>query len=85
MWRTVMRPVLLRPPLRFLETTNERSGFSVVISSNALTVLKRVPGVIGLYLLIAIISPFLYARLSKNAIALESFLSCTYAFLYLLV
>jgi hypothetical protein len=33
MWRVVIRPVLERPPVRFLLAINERSGVSVVISS----------------------------------------------------
>ena len=33
MWRVVIRPVLERPPVRFLLEIRERSGTSVVISS----------------------------------------------------
>jgi hypothetical protein len=52
----VIRPDELRPALRFLEETSERSGLFVVISSNDDTVVNLELGVTGLYFLIAIIS-----------------------------
>ena len=54
MWRTVILPWLLRPPLFLVSSMSERSGFTSVISSYACTVMKRRAADVGLYLLIAI-------------------------------
>src|SRR5262245_8934595 len=48
----VMRPLLLRPPLRFLGSVSDFSGWSRVISSKVSAVLKRCPGEVGLNFLI---------------------------------
>ncbi len=53
---------------------------TVFLSSGAATVvLNRVPGVMGLYLLIAI-GYLLYDSVSKNGIAFDASVSLTYAF-----
>src|ERR1700677_1156779 len=54
MWREVNRPLLLRPPLRFLTSRSDFSGLLFVISSNAGSALKRDAGVRGLNVLSAI-------------------------------
>ena len=46
--REVTRPVLLRPPVRFLDSTSDFSGRSLVMSSRDTTVWKRRVGVTGL-------------------------------------
>jgi hypothetical protein len=50
--REVTRPVLLRPPVRFLDSTSAFSGRCLVISSRVVIVWKRRVGVVGLYVLI---------------------------------
>src|SRR5271157_5375085 len=52
--REVTRPVLLRPPVRFLDSTSDFSGRSLVMSSRDTTVWKRRVAVTGLYVLIGI-------------------------------
>src|SRR5271154_285817 len=54
MWREVNRPLLLRPPLRFLTWSRDFSGLLFVISSKAGNALKREAGVRGLNVLSAI-------------------------------
>ena len=39
--REVTRPVLLRPPVRFLDSTSDFSGVCLVMSSRETTVWKR--------------------------------------------
>jgi len=46
--REVTRPVLLRPPERFLDSTSDFSGVCLVISSRETEVVKRRVGVVGL-------------------------------------
>ena len=46
--REVTRPVLLRPPVRFLDSTSDFSGRSLVMSSRDTTVWKRRVAVTGL-------------------------------------
>src|SRR5690349_12415869 len=48
MWRVVMRPLLLRPPVFGLASTRRFSGFFFVISSKSGRSLKRFVGVSGL-------------------------------------
>ena len=49
-WRTVMRPLLLRPPDFFSGSSSDRSGFlPFVISSNVETDMPRRPGEVGWY------------------------------------
>jgi hypothetical protein len=48
MKREVTRPVLLRPPDRFFDSTSDFSGRSLVMSSRETTVAKRRVGVVGL-------------------------------------
>jgi hypothetical protein len=55
MWRQVMRPLLFRPPVFFRVTTNDFSGFALVISSKAGNALNREVGVNGLNVFIAIL------------------------------
>src|SRR5215204_3610592 len=45
-----MRPLLLRPPVFFVEPVRLFSGFDFVTSSNFETVMKRRPGLVGLNL-----------------------------------
>src|SRR5690625_967608 len=59
MWRVVMRPWLLRPPVLEIGRSRDFSGVERVISSNMETELWRRPGVVGLYLRIAIVIPYL--------------------------
>ena len=47
MWREVMRPLLLRPPVFFSVSTSDFSGFDFVISSKAGVCLVRWTGVSG--------------------------------------
>src|SRR6478672_786852 len=47
--------MLLRPPVRFLGSTSDFSGVSLVMSWRDTTVWKRRVGVVGLYVLIAIL------------------------------
>src|ERR1700677_1705634 len=54
MWREVNRPLLLRPPLRFLTSRSDFSGLLFVISSKDGSALKRDAGVRGLNVLSAI-------------------------------
>src|SRR5579883_2413504 len=50
--RDVMRPRLLRPPVRFLVSTSDFSGRCLVMSSRETTVWKRRVGAVGLSVLI---------------------------------
>ena len=54
-WRIVRSPVLRRPPVRLRTVNSGLCGVSVVRSSLTSEVLKRSVGVIGLYVLIAIV------------------------------
>ena len=54
-WRTVVRPVLLRPPLFFNGANSDRSGVVVVRSLKLDTLMPLRPGDVGLYLLIAMV------------------------------
>src|SRR5450755_4660282 len=54
--RDEIRPSLLRPPVRFLPSTNDFSGRSLVISSRETTEVKRRDGVVGLYFFIGMVS-----------------------------
>src|SRR3954465_3560261 len=53
--REVVSPELRRPPVRFLGSSSALCGRLVVISSLTSVVLNRSVGVIGLYVLIAIV------------------------------
>src|SRR6478672_4232452 len=55
MWRVVMRPALLRPPLLESGRTSDFSGVDRVISTKSATLEPRRPGVVGLYLRIPIV------------------------------
>ena len=68
----VVRPIPLRPPVRFLGSVRLFSGWSFVISSKVRVVMKRRPGDVGLYSLIGIA----YAC-SKNSIIFSSFFRTT--------
>src|SRR4051794_14121063 len=50
MWRVVMRPLLLRPPLLVSGRTSDFSGVERVTSTKSATLEPRRPGVVGLYL-----------------------------------
>src|SRR6476469_2165026 len=50
MWRVVMRPLLLRPPLLVSGRTRDFSGVERVTSTKSATLDPRRPGVVGLYL-----------------------------------
>src|SRR3954465_7665795 len=50
MWRVVMRPALLRPPVFDRGRTSDFSGVERVISTKSATDEPRRPGVVGLYL-----------------------------------
>src|SRR5512140_3303479 len=54
MWRVVMRPALLRPPVLVSGRTSDFSGVERVISTKSATLEPRRPGVVGLYLRIPI-------------------------------
>src|SRR3954452_15403290 len=54
MWRVVMRPALLRPPLLCRGRTSDFSGVDRVTSTKSATLEPRRPGVVGLYLRIPI-------------------------------
>src|SRR5215203_4653795 len=54
MCRVVIRPLLLRPPVLGLGTTSDFSGVDRVTSAKSATEAPRRPGVVGLYLRIAI-------------------------------
>src|SRR5918993_2060765 len=54
MCRVVIRPLLLRPPVLGLGTTSDFSGVDRVTSAKSATEEPRRPGVVGLYLRIAI-------------------------------
>ena len=54
-WRIVRSPELRRPPVRLRVVTSGLCGVSVVRSSVASDVWNRSVGVIGLYVLIAIV------------------------------
>src|SRR5437588_1176690 len=56
-WRTVTRPLLLRPARSRPLATSDFCGRSRVISSNPETLAPRRPGVVGLYFLIAMSLP----------------------------
>src|SRR5208283_5192752 len=45
----VIRPTLFLPPVFFLGTTRDFSGFFLVISSKEETLMKRLPADVGLY------------------------------------
>src|SRR4051794_37595991 len=53
MWRVVMRPVLLRPPVFGSGRSSDFSGVERVISAKSATDEPRRPGVVGLYLRMA--------------------------------
>src|SRR6476469_9084580 len=53
MWRVVIRPALLRPPLLLSGRTSDFSGVVRVTSTKSATDEPRRPGVVGLYLRIA--------------------------------
>src|ERR1700712_1983177 len=55
MWRVVMRPALLRPPVFGSGRSSDFSGVERVISAKSATDEPRRPGVVGLYLRIAIL------------------------------
>ena len=59
MWRVVIRPLLLRPPVLCLVSTSDFSGLDLVISSNAGSALKRLVGVSGRKVLSAMTSLWL--------------------------
>src|SRR3954453_9471853 len=50
LWRAVLRPYELRPPVRGLGASSERSGLSFVIFEKSETVWNRRPGLVGLRL-----------------------------------
>src|SRR6478609_1586207 len=56
MWRVVMRPWLLRPPVLDSGRRSDFSGVDRVISAKSATDEPRRPGVVGLYLRIAMFS-----------------------------
>src|SRR3954454_10849514 len=56
MWRVVMRPALLRPPVFDRGRTSDFSGVDRVISTKSATDEPRRPGVVGLYLRIPMVS-----------------------------
>src|SRR3954451_23969012 len=59
MCREVIRPAAVRPPVLGLGTTSDFSGVDRVISAKSATEPPRRPGVVGLYLRIAIVvSPY---------------------------
>src|SRR3982074_2994495 len=77
MKREVMRPTLLRPPVFGLPLVRAFSGFDFVIASNDACDWKRMPGLVGLYVFVAIVdSPY---TPSMKSGALESFVRRTYA------
>src|SRR4249920_3633329 len=51
MWRVVMRPLLLRPPVLVILVVSDFSGLVRVTSSKSEVVTKRRPGEVGLYFL----------------------------------
>src|ERR1700682_4263832 len=54
-WRTVIEPLLLRPAFLDSLTINDFSGFLPLVTSlNVDTLMKRRPGLVGLYFLTAI-------------------------------
>src|SRR3954467_2280799 len=55
MWRVVMRPALLRPPLLVSGRTSDFSGVDRVTSTKSATLEPRRPGVVGLYLRIPMV------------------------------
>src|SRR3954452_4176255 len=56
-WRAVMRPWVFRPPFLGSGLTSDFSGLSRVISTKSATLAPRRPGVVGLYLRMAIVHP----------------------------
>src|SRR5215212_11910370 len=62
MKREVMRPLELRPPVFGLPLVSDFSGVDLVMSSNEACVWNRIPGDVGVYLLVAIVF-FLYRLL----------------------
>src|SRR5690606_13933170 len=58
MWRVVMRPWLLRPPVFDSGRSSDFSGVDRVISAKSATDESRRPGVVGLYLRIAMMCPY---------------------------
>jgi hypothetical protein len=63
MWRVVMRPELLRPPVFGSGLRSDFSGVDRVISAKSATDEPRRPGVVGLYLRIALVlSSFVPSR-----------------------
>src|SRR6478672_7515072 len=68
MWRVVMRPLLLRPPLLVSGRTSDFSGVERVTSTKSATLEPRRPGVVGLYLRIPMFSfPQFLKRSSSGA------------------
>src|SRR6186713_1062160 len=55
MWRVVMRPALLRPPVFGSGRSRDFSGVERVISAKSATEEPRRPGVVGLYLRMAMV------------------------------
>src|SRR6476659_2160438 len=55
MWRVVMRPALLRPPVFDRGRTSDFSGVDRVTSTKSATDEPRRPGVVGLYLRIPMV------------------------------
>jgi hypothetical protein len=55
-WRVVIRPWLLRPPCFFSGSVRLFSGLVFVTSSNVETLMKRRPGLVGLYFFSAMAS-----------------------------
>jgi len=54
--RDEIKPSLLRPPERFLPSTSDFSGRSLVISSRVTLVVNRRVGVVGLYFFIGMVN-----------------------------
>src|SRR6266498_193300 len=67
--RVVMRPWTLRPPFLGSGTTSDFSGVDRVISAKSATLEPRRPGVVGLYLRIAIV---LYPSAHRSAEDLDA-------------
>ena len=67
MCRVVIRPVLLRPPVFGLGTSSDFSGVDRVSSAKSATLEPRRPGVVGLYLRIAMVVSFLVSAQPAGA------------------
>src|SRR3954447_14497334 len=77
MKREVMRPTLFRPPVFGLPLVRDFSGFDFVIAVNDACDWKRMPGLVGLYVFVAIVrSPY---TPSMKSGALEPAVRRTYA------